>query len=106
MGLMSKRTDIRHGRRGGRFVPDGYEPTDFATAPTCEVCGGLMVVRQRRRHHLCDDESMVGARCTCRENCTVDLVGDGPTQCDPGCIPCRLMQNRRHREVAEWQRFK
>lgn len=101
---MSKRTDILHGRRGGRFVPDGYEQTDFANARHCDVCDGLMVVGQRQRHHACDPETMVAERCTCRPDCTRDLVGDGPTPCAADCVPCRIQRNRLHREVIEWSR--
>lgn len=101
---MSKRTDMLFGRRGGRFVPDGYTPTEFKLAPLCDVCGDQMVVGQKRRHHACDAESIVGERCLCRPGCTDELVGDGEVSCDPSCVPCRLMQNRLHKSVMEWTR--
>jgi hypothetical protein len=101
---VSKRTDMLHGRRGGRFVPDGYTPTDIIGAPRCDACGGQMVVGQKKRHHACDAESMVGERCTCRPGCTDQLVGDGPIDCDAACVPCKLMQNRLHKSVPEWTR--
>lgn len=103
---MSKKTDIKFGRRGGRFLPDNYEQTDFANAPTCDVCHRPMVMGQRDRHHICDLTSMVGERCVCRPGCTDELVGDGAVGCDETCVPCRLQRNRLHSEVGEWRRFR
>lgn len=103
---MSRKTDIKFGRRGGHFLPDDFVAVDYATAPRCVECGGPMVCGQRERHHVCDPETMVGERCVCRADCTIELVGDGPTPCDPTCVPCRLQRNRRHADVAEWRRFR
>jgi hypothetical protein len=103
---VSRKTDIKFGRRGGRFLPDDYVSVDFANAKRCDVCGGPMVVGQRGRHYVCDPESMVGRRCVCAPGCTGELVGDGPTPCDAACEPCRLMRNRLHSEVDEWRRFR
>lgn len=50
---MSTHTDSIYGRRGGRFLPDGYEATDFANARRCNVCGRPMVVGQKVRHFIC-----------------------------------------------------
>jgi hypothetical protein len=45
-------TDIRYGRRGGNWVPDGHDPTD-RNWPPCDVCGRPMACRQRHRHYSC-----------------------------------------------------
>jgi hypothetical protein len=50
---VSKRTDLHYGRRGGRFLPDGYTPAPLQAAPECEVCGLGMVLGQERRHRVC-----------------------------------------------------
>lgn len=100
---MSHKTDMRHGRQGGRFLPDNYEAVDFDQAPHCDMCGGLMVVGQHERHHLCDPETMVGRRCTCPPGCTLNLVGDGDT-CADDCTPCRINRNKLHSEVDAWTR--
>lgn len=101
---MSKRTDYLHGRRGGRFVPDGYEATDFANVERCSECNQPMVVGQKGRHFACTPDTMVGTRCVCRPGCTVELVGDGPVDCHAECVPCRLQRNVRHFDVVEWRR--
>lgn len=103
---MSKKTDIRFGRRGGHFLPDDYTATDFNNAKLCDACRQPMILGQRQRHHACDPETMVAERCTCKPGCTNELVGDGPTDCEPDCVPCRLQRNRRHKDVPEWQRSK
>jgi hypothetical protein len=96
---MSKRTDLAYGRRGGRFVPDGYAPTDARRSPRCDVCGRPALLGQPLgRHHVCA-ASIVATTCTCRDGCTDEFVGDGPTPCAPDCRPCSLTRGKRHREV-------
>ena len=36
-------TDLRYGRRGGRWLPDGYESPE---PRTCPVCAGPMLAGQ------------------------------------------------------------
>jgi hypothetical protein len=43
--------DIRYGRRGGGWVPDGATPAQFDRP--CELCGTPMVAGQRHRHIAC-----------------------------------------------------
>lgn len=49
--------DARHGRQGGRVVPFDLEVAPvserIARAPRCEVCGGPMMLGQRRYHFAC-----------------------------------------------------
>lgn len=103
---MSRKTDIKFGRRGGHFLPDDYEAVDFKGAPRCSVCRQPMVVNQNGRHFACETDTMVGERCVCRPGCTGELVGDGPTPCADECVPCRLQRNVRHADVIEWRRFR
>lgn len=100
---MSTRTDMHHGRQGGRFLPDDYvSPLDLA--PDCEVCHLPMTVGQYRRHHLCNPSTIVGiTACTCPPGCTDVHVGDAGT-CDPSCEPCRLMRGAVHADVVEWRK--
>lgn len=92
------------GRRGGNWLPDGTDGLVIDRLPHCDVCGKPMAAGQRRRHHLCDPESMVGRQCTCDVGCTDELVGDGATDCDPACVPCRLNRNVLHGDVVDWRR--
>ena len=101
---MSTRTDMNYGRRGGHWLPDGHEISTIDRLPLCEVCTKPMAGGQRRRHHLCNPDSMVGRQCTCVAGCTDELVGDGPTDCDPACVPCRIKRNVLHGDVVEWRR--
>jgi hypothetical protein len=51
---VSVKTDAKYGRRGGRFIADGYTPTDIAAAPRCAVCDRPMLVGQATRHAVCE----------------------------------------------------
>jgi hypothetical protein len=42
-GMPTTATDLRHGRRGGRWLPTGYQP---ATPRPCPVCAGPMLAGQ------------------------------------------------------------
>lgn len=83
--MTTSRTDLVFGRRGGGWVPDGH--VTVTTGPPCDVCGRPMLLGQRRRHHVCDDSSLVGRRCVCPPGCTDRTVGDAGT-CAAGCEPC------------------
>lgn len=48
--------DLVHGRRGGHWLPDDYEPVDFEHLPHCDRCGGQMACGQPGRHWMCCDE--------------------------------------------------
>lgn len=48
---MSKATDVRYGRRGGRFTADAQP----ARSTPCDVCGFPVWAPGRTRHHQCDD---------------------------------------------------
>ncbi len=49
--------DLVHGRRGGNWLPDDYEPTPApADAPRCSVCGGAMMCGQPGAHWSCCPE--------------------------------------------------
>lgn len=103
---MSTRTDLHHGRQGGRFLPDDYEPTVVDLAPDCEACHLPMVVGQHRFHHLCRPNTLVGmTACTCPPGCTDLHVGDAG-RCEPDCAPCRLHAGRPHDEIVEWRRHR
>ena len=87
---MSTRTDIYHGRQGGRWLPDDYVSA-LDLARDCEACGEPMVVGQWGRHHLCNPNTIVGLpACNCPPGCTDTHVGDKGT-CNPTCEVCRLM---------------
>lgn len=47
---MSKMTDVRYGRGGGRFVAGGGGPIERAS---CEACGRPMTCGQPGRHYVC-----------------------------------------------------
>lgn len=100
---MSTTTDMRHGRQGGNWLPDDYEPISLLTARKCDGCGLPMVVGQWDRHHLCKRNSTVGRRCSCPPGCTDLLVGDAG-RCDPQCQPCELHAGRPYDEITEWKR--
>lgn len=47
--------DLRYGRRGGNWLPEGYEPTPAPDdAPLCSVCGEPMMAGQPGHHWKCD----------------------------------------------------
>jgi hypothetical protein len=54
---VSRKTDLHHGRQGGRFLPDDYVAIDFKNAPDCDVCGKPMILRQATRHAVCSPPS-------------------------------------------------
>jgi len=54
---VSRKTDLHHGRQGGRFLPDDYEAIDFKNAARCDVCGKPMILRQKERHAVCSPPS-------------------------------------------------
>ena len=72
-----------------------------STAPRqryCEApgCGLPLLGGQKRVHHVCDPQSIVGRRCICRPGCTSVRWGDGGC-CDPKCEPCQTMAGRPHK---------
>lgn len=66
------------------------------TAITCAKCGGPLMRwgGGRIRHHSCEEGSMAGQVCTCPPECSDVRWGDGPRDCDPGCVPCRNMRGQ------------
>ena len=70
--------------------------------PPCSECGQPMVVGQRGKHFMCDPDTLVGHRCTCRPGCTDIAVGDRG-DCDPLCAPCGLKRNQDYKSVTEWK---
>jgi len=49
---MTARTDVTHGRQGGRIVTGRSD----RPAPPCEICGRPMHLGQRRTHIACTEE--------------------------------------------------
>ena len=45
--------DLRHGRRGGGWLPAGYVALDEQVAEHCAVCDGLLTAGQIGRHATC-----------------------------------------------------
>lgn len=107
---MSTRTDAHHGRQGGHWLDDDYEPTDVANAPRCDVCGDSLLVGQHRRHAVCDPASIVGERCTCRPGCTNTHIGDrGYVPNDdavPTCVVCVRLAGLPYAETAVKHRWR
>lgn len=99
---MSTTTDALHGRQGGNFLPDDYEPLNLLLAKHCKSCDLPMVAGQWDYHHLCRTTT-VGRRCSCPPRCTDTHVGD-QGRCDPTCEPCRLHRGKEHDEIPEWKR--
>jgi len=66
------------------------------TATTCAKCGGPMMRWPGRNVHFsCDPElPMAGKACTCAPGCSDVRWGDGPSSCDPDCVPCRNMRGQ------------
>jgi len=57
-------TDLRYGRRGGGWLPAGYQPPDVTTAAVCDVCGLPVIAATGPRHTVCEpaaDELFPGA---------------------------------------------
>ena len=48
--------DLIHGRRGGHWLPQGYEHLDLDNAPKCSECGEVMLCKQPGRHWSCSPE--------------------------------------------------
>lgn len=48
---MSSSTDIRYGRRGGRFTDHG--PVQPSAAPKCRICARPMLLGQNDAHQVC-----------------------------------------------------
>ena len=65
------------------------------TAPYCDVCGSQVASPGRTRHYSCEPGSIIGKPCTCPPGCSEKFVGDGPRDCDPGCLPCRKNRGRK-----------
>lgn len=67
------------------------------TALPCVACGEPMLRwgGGRTRHFSCDpDYPMAGKRCTCRQECSNTHWGNGRTECDPACVPCKVMHGQ------------
>lgn len=62
------------------------------TAPTCSVCRGQIASPGRTKHYLCDTGTLIGKACSCPTGCSTTRWGNGPTPCDPNCLPCRQMK--------------
>lgn len=47
--------DVRHGRRGGNWIPDGRDMRKdrFDRAPKCGICKQPMLLGQRTSHAAC-----------------------------------------------------
>ena len=45
--------DVRHGRRGGGWIPAGASLATRESWPACPVCGGGMAVGQTAGHAVC-----------------------------------------------------
>lgn len=50
-------TDLRYGRRGGRWLPAGYTPALDADTPHCDVCDQPLAAGQTVRHATCAVEA-------------------------------------------------
>jgi len=63
------------------------------TARPCAACGKSMLDWPGRTVHFsCEPTTLAGKKCICRNNCSDTAWGNGPVDCDPACIPCRIMR--------------
>lgn len=65
-------------------------------ARTCAKCGKSMFNWPGRTvHYSCDPKTpLAGLRCTCAPDCSDTHWGNGNTDCDAECVPCKI--NRGH----------
>ncbi len=58
----------------------------------CAGCGGFIITPGLDRHAACQRDTLMGKTCTCPSGCSTTRYGNGPVDCDPGCVPCSILR--------------